>query len=89
MYNRWFMRSSVKKWGNSASVRLPAAILEAANLKLDDPVDVREECGAIVIVPVRRDRYDLAELVAGITDDNQHEEIDTGPAIGAEIIDYE
>jgi len=37
------MQIAVKKWGNSASVRLPAAIMEAAHLKLDDTVDVREE----------------------------------------------
>jgi len=41
----------VKKWGNSASVRIPAAIMEAAHLDLDDAVDVREESGRIVIEP--------------------------------------
>jgi len=47
------MQVTVKKWGNSASVRLPAAIMEAAHLKLDDTVDVREEGGVIIITPVR------------------------------------
>ncbi len=28
------MRVTVKKWGNSASVRIPAAIMEAAHLKV-------------------------------------------------------
>jgi len=37
------------KWGNSASVRIPAAVLQAAKLRLDDSVDVREESGRIVI----------------------------------------
>jgi len=40
------MRTVVKKWGNSASVRIPAAIMEAAHLDLDDAVDVREDLGA-------------------------------------------
>jgi antitoxin MazE len=46
------MRTVVKKWGNSASVRIPAAIMQAAHLDLDEAVEVREESGRIVIEPV-------------------------------------
>jgi len=56
--------------GNSASVRIPAAIMEAAHLDLDDAVDVREESGRIVIEPAQRKEYDLTELVKGITREN-------------------
>ena len=45
------MQLTVKKWGNSAAVRIPAAIMEAAHLKLDAAVDVREEDGRIIIEP--------------------------------------
>ena len=78
------MHVLVKKWGNSASVRIPAAVMEAAQLRLDETVDVREEHGRIVIVPVRPTQYDLPELVAGITDENLHGEVDLGPASGKE-----
>jgi antitoxin MazE len=78
------MRVIVKKWGNSASVRIPAAIMEAARLSLDETVDVREEGGRIVIEPVRPHGYDLAQLLAGITPDNLHAEADFGPAVGKE-----
>jgi antitoxin MazE len=74
----------VKKWGNSASVRIPAAIMEAARLQLDQPVEVREEAGRIVIEPIREEMYDLAMLVAGITDLNRHEAVDVGPPVGRE-----
>lgn len=47
------MQVLIKKWGNSASVRLPAAIMEAAKLSLDQPVDVREDAGRVIIEPVR------------------------------------
>ena len=79
------MQGIVKKWGNSAAVRIPAAVLEAAQLRLDQPVDVREEGGRIVIEPVRPARYDLEALVAGITDDNRHDPVDMGPAVGREV----
>ncbi len=62
----------VKKWSNSASVRIPAAVMAAANLHLDETVDVREEQGRIIIEPVRTKTYDIVALVAGITDDNVH-----------------
>lgn len=78
------MRVIVKKWGNSASVRIPAAIMDAAHLRLDETVDVREEGGRIVIEPVRPSEYDLAQLLARITPENLHADVDFGPAVGKE-----
>jgi antitoxin MazE len=79
------MHVIVKKWGNSASVRIPVAIMEAVKLRLDDTVDVREEGGRIVVEPVRSAKvYDLAQLLAGITPENLHAEVDFGPAVGKE-----
>jgi antitoxin MazE len=80
------MRTIVKKWGNSASVRIPAAIMEAAHLKLDQTVDIREEGGCIVIEPVRPGAYDLAQLLAGITPANLHAEVDLGGPVGKEAL---
>jgi antitoxin MazE len=78
------MQVTVKKWGNSAAVRIPAAVLQSARLCLDDAVDVRDEDGRIVIEPVRPRGYDLAQLVAGITKMNLHDEVDFGDAVGKE-----
>ena len=80
------MRIVVKKWGNSAAVRIPAAVMQAALLQLDDTVDVREESGRIVIEPVQRKEYDLAELVKRITSNNLHDEVDFGIAVGKEAL---
>jgi antitoxin MazE len=79
------MRVTVKKWGNSASVRIPSPIMEAAHVRLDQQVDVREERGRIVIEPVRASALDLATLVSGITDENRHAEVDFGGSVGGEI----
>ena len=80
------MRVIVKKWGNSASVRIPVGIMEAARLKLDAPVDVREEGGRIVIEPIRSTEYNLTQLLAGITSENQHTEADFGAPVGKELL---
>ncbi len=79
------MNMYVRRWGNSAAVRIPAATLDAAGLKPDDPVDVREENGRIVIEPLRKKAIDIEALIAGITAENRHEETDWGPPVGKEI----
>jgi antitoxin MazE len=79
------MKVLVRKWGNSASVRIPASVLAAAALSLDQAVDVREEAGRIVIEPIREDAFDLDDLVAGITDENRHDVVDMGAPCGREF----
>jgi antitoxin MazE len=79
------MRATVKKWGNSAAVRIPASVMQATRLDLDEAVDVREEAGRIVIEPVRQKTYDLRKLLEGITPKNQHAAIDFGPTMGKEV----
>lgn len=78
------MRVTVKKWGNSASVRIPTSVMEAAKVRLDQAVDVREERGRIIIEPVRAPAFDIETLVAGITNDNLHEEVEFGRPVGKE-----
>ncbi|MFZ2301407.1 MAG: AbrB/MazE/SpoVT family DNA-binding domain-containing protein [Gallionella sp.] len=79
------MKVIVKKWGNSAAVRIPASVMAAAHVALDQPVEVREEQGRIVIEPVRGKTYKLDELLGSITTKNQHKPIDTGAPVGKEI----
>ena len=79
------MKTTVKKWGNSAAVRIPAAVMQAMRLDLDETVDIREEAGRIVIQPVREKAYDLRNLLERITVKNQHHALDFGPPVGNEV----
>ena len=79
------MKVLVKKWGNSAAVRIPASVMEAAHLNLDQQVDVKEESGRIVIEPERANVFLLKDLLDGITSANMHHSVDTGPALGREV----
>lgn len=76
------MQVLIKMWGNSASVRIPATVLAASRLAVDQAVDVREEDGRIVIEPIHVNA--LEALIAGITPENQHGEVSFGPAVGNE-----
>ena len=78
------MRAQVKKWGNSASVRIPASVLEAAALKIDQAVDVREEGGRVVIEPLRAPVYDLDRLLESMDPKTFPEDVDFGPPVGRE-----
>jgi antitoxin MazE len=79
------MKSTIKKWGNSAAIRIPAAVMKAVEFDLDEIVDVREEEGRIIIEPVRQKAYDLDALLKGITPKNKHQAADFGPALGEEV----
>ena len=79
------MRVHVRKWGNSASVRIPASVMASAALGVDQLVDVREEGGRIVIEPVRAPAYELDELLDRMTPETFPDEVDFGPPVGGEV----
>lgn len=47
------MHTEIKKWGNSAVVRLPATMLAELSLSIGSPVELRQEGDHLVIEPVR------------------------------------
>jgi antitoxin MazE len=81
------MRRRVQRWGNSLAVRLPAHVTEAFDLHEGTELDVREEAGAIVLVPERQKRgtYTLRQLVGRITSRNRPAIVDFGRPKGREI----
>ncbi|QGM93451.1 PbsX family transcriptional regulator [Methylocystis rosea] len=80
------MRATIRKWGNSAAVRMSAAVMEEARLQIDQPVDVRVEEGRVVIEPLVAREFTLDALLAGVTRDNLHEEEDFGAPVGREAL---
>jgi antitoxin MazE len=76
------MEAVIKQWGNSFAVQIPAAVMVASNLKLEQSVNVRADNGRIIIEPMYKDELDI--LVAGITPDNIHEEISFDAPVGKE-----
>ena len=78
------MRVSIKKCGNSGSVQIPVEIIQAAHLELNQVLDVRADNGRIIIEPVQQLGFDLGSLIAGITRENLHEEVDFGVPVSKE-----
>ncbi len=80
------MRTTFTKRGNSAVARIPASVLEATRLRPDQVVDVRKEKGHIGIDAAESKTYALNELLACITPENIHADVDTGGPVGKEIL---
>jgi antitoxin MazE len=74
----------IRKWGNSAAVRIPGAALAAAGMKVDDRVEIRHENGRIVVESAQPEPLTLESLLAEITPENCHEEAQLGPRMGGE-----
>jgi antitoxin MazE len=77
------MKTVIRKWGNSLAVRIPKAISEQLDVSCDSHVELSIEKGCLVLRPARR-TFDLASLLADITNENLHEEISTGKPVGRE-----
>lgn len=66
-------------------MRIPASVMAAASLSIDQPVEVREERGRIVIEPVRAPAYGLGALLGAMKPETFPEDADFGPSVGGEI----
>jgi antitoxin MazE len=79
------METHVQKWGNSLAVRIPKPLADEVGLRENSPVELRLRDNTLVIVPVVKQTFDLPQLLALVTVDNLHREIETGPAVGGEV----
>ena len=79
------MLTKVQKWGNSLALRIPKALAVDAQLEKDSFVEISIVKGKIVITPAPAPSWTLEELLAGVTKDNLHDEVDTGFAVGNEV----
>ena len=77
------MLLTVKKWGSSAAIRLPAKVLNAAQVGIEQRVNVHVQGRRIVIDPAV-DEDNLDTLLTQITPENVHDEVSFGPPAGKE-----
>ena len=78
------MRTSVQRWGNSLAVRIPSALAEETDLHEGAEVNIAARRGKLVVTRSSQ-RFTLSDLLAGITDENMHDEVSTGEHVGKEV----
>ena len=80
------MEAVIRKWGNSPAVRLNLAAMKAAAFDIEQHVTIKATKGRIVIEPSEKLDFKLEDLVAGITRQNVHGEVDFGGPVGREAL---
>ncbi len=71
----------VGKWGSSLAVRIPKAIAEQWGVSEGSAIEMDSQGDRIVM---RKQTYNLAEMLTRVTPDNLHLEQDTGDTQGNE-----
>lgn len=77
--------SSIKKWGNSLAIRIPSSVIQDLALSENSSVQITSNGVVATIQPKKHKKVSLDELVAAITPDNIHEEVDWGKPVGKEV----
>ena len=78
------MRTRLQKWGNSLAIRIPQYFAVEAGLSADSAIQLMVKDGNLVISAVPEPELSLEELLARVTPQNLHTEIDTGHVQGNE-----
>lgn len=78
------MKVQIQKWGNSLALRIPKSFALETKIEQGSTVEVALEKGQITVKPVK-DEITLESLLADITEENLHTEIDFGRPEGKEV----
>ncbi len=78
------MKTRVQKWGNSLALRIPKSFANEVGLQRETSVEVSLADGKLIITPVTQPKLTLKQLLAKVTKENLHHEVDTGSAAGNE-----
>ena len=74
----------VSAWGNSLGIRLPQVIAQQVGFAEGVSISISVEGDKVVLSPARP-KYTLDELLKDVTPEMQHDDIDWGEPVGAEI----
>ena len=78
------MRTQIVGWGNSQALRIPRAMLDELQVREGDEVEMMVENGRLTVRPLSP-KLTLESLVAEISPENRHKEIDFGKPVGSEV----
>ena len=78
------MKTRVQKWGNSLALRIPKSFATEVGLQRETAIEISLADGKLVITPVAKPKPTLKQLLAKVTKENLHHEVDTGSVAGNE-----
>lgn len=78
------MKVQIQKWGNSLALRIPKSFAVETHIEEGSTVEMTVGKNGILMRPTKAE-MNLESLLAEITDDNLHREIDFGKPEGNEV----
>ena len=78
------MKARIQKWGNSLALRIPKSFAAHSNIKQGSVVDLSLDNGRMIVEAAKEQEYSLDELLARVTKNNLHSEVDFGAPVGKE-----
>ncbi len=78
------MLTKVQKWGNSLAVRIPKAFAEELGLENNAVVEMALVGDKLVVQAAAPRPWTLEDLLAQVTPENIHEEVESGESVGRE-----
>ena len=78
------METRIGKWGNSLALRIPQSVAIRTGITLNAAVELTPRGEQLVVSVLKRPGEELDDLLAGVTEDNLHGEIETDPPVGGE-----
>lgn len=78
------MKTSVKKWGNSMAVRIPALMAKDLQIRDGSILEVLVDSGNIILKPEKRNRVNLKKMLLKVNSSNIHGEVNAGKSMGRE-----
>ena len=79
------MITKVQKWGNSLAIRIPKPFATDLGIEDTSEVNLVLEDGKLIVSKAEAVSFSLENLLAEITADNIHDEVDFGTAEGNEV----
>ncbi len=80
------MQAQVARWGNSLGVRIPKDIAVRVGLIEGGKVEI-EAVGGQVVISLARPRYQLGDLLTGMTPEAMRDVFDWGDDAGREAVE--
>ncbi|MFA6240247.1 MAG: AbrB/MazE/SpoVT family DNA-binding domain-containing protein [Candidatus Hydrogenedentales bacterium] len=78
------MQVRVQKWGESLALRIPKSIASDMGITAESAVELQMRNGKLEVAAMAQSSLELDRLLALVTEENVHGEIDSGRPVGRE-----
>lgn len=78
------METRIGKWGNSLALRIPQSVADRVGITLNAAVELAPRGEELIVSLLQRPGTELEDLLARVTEENLHGEVETGASVGGE-----